>query len=587
MNSLYLPQNGLNIERSSLPQVTSSDIPDFLHWLRLKKNIDSTYAEIPVDSLSLTQGDFNESKIRNLMGPQSDALDEPILVSQDHYIIDGQHRFLALLNLSAESTIPAIIIHANVLEALAATKEYPNSFRKNVAETFAESLFQKKEYSLKGQPWKSSWRTLELSKLENKALRQFPNSPAQKETRKQIDALIKKLKPIKEEELLTEHVNDAGIFKAVFLAGAPGSGKDIVLKKALDGHGLTEINSDTALDHLTTKEHLDKKMPESEQERRNVHRQKAKSLQDLRQRLAIHGRNGLIINSTSADHAHIKKIKDKLEALGYDSKMVFVDASDNVSRNRNVERGQRGGRVIPEKLRAEKWRKAQDSRVKLAKEFGGEHYHEFNNDEDLRQNADPDVAGQKTAELDDLHKTVKKFTQTPPKSENAAIWIHKHLSKIAKAPVGNKKQQAKVTPPPADSQAKEEAQKLGLQYYGKGRYGKAGRVSHLTVHDRLIEKEKALKPLPEKKDEKKSAKKKLNEDFEQLFDTDASLPHGPIDFRLFRSRLLAESEPVVDSMEGGAPILGGSPSETQDTTNNGKATAGPKKTLKKFKSDIK
>ena len=362
---------------------------------------------------------------------------------------------------------------------------------------------------------------------------------------------VRKGQGVKEEvEYLMEHVSDAGIFKAVFLAGTPGSGKDIVLKKALQGHGMTEVNSEVALNHLTDKEKLDGKMSETEQERRGAHSQKAKSLQDLRQRLAIHGRNGLVINSTHADHGHIKKIKDKLEKLGYDSKMVFVDASDNVSRNRNVERGQKGGRMLPEKERAEKWRKAQDARVKLAKEFGGEHYHEFSNDEDLRQNANPEVAGQKTSELDDLHKTIKKWSQTPPQSEDAQKWIYGKVSKLARVPIGNKTQQGKVLPPPADSKAKEEAQKLGLQYYGNGKYGKDKRVTHFALHDRLVEKLKALKP-PVDKDAKKpdtKKKKKLNEEFEQLFTEDE---HEPVRLRtiLESGDLVGEPETLVEPIQ--------------------------------------
>jgi len=347
---------------------------------------------------------------------------------------------------------------------------------------------------------------------------------------------------------------------------------------------MIEVNSDVALNHLTDKEKLDGKMSEAEQERRGVHSQKAKSLQDLRQRLAIHGRNGLVINSTHADHAHIKNIKDKLEKLGYDSKMVFVDASDNVSRNRNVERGQKGGRMLPEKDRAEKWRKSQDARVKLAKEFGGEHYHEFSNDEDLRQNADPEVAGQKTSELQDLHKTIRKWTQTPPQSEDAQKWIHGKISKIARAPIGNKKQQGKVLPPPADSKAKEEAQKLGLQYYGNGKYGKDKRVTHFALHDRLVEKLKALKP-PADKDAKKPVekKKKINEEFEELFGP-LETPE-PLDFQQFRCGILMETEPTADLGGDGGPILGTGTAETLDKTT-GASSTGPKKSFGAFKKSL-
>jgi predicted ATPase len=95
------------------------------------------------------------------------------------------------------------------------------------------------------------------------------------------------------EELLTEGVHDQSIFKAVFLAGGPGSGKDYVLDNTLAGHGLTEMNSDKALEFLMDKEGLDKTMPASEEERKDIVRGRAKNITELRQRLAILGRNGL------------------------------------------------------------------------------------------------------------------------------------------------------------------------------------------------------------------------------------------------------------------------------------------------------
>jgi len=474
-------------------------------------------------------------------------------------------------------------------------------------------------------------------------------------------------------DYLTEHVHDAGIFKAIHLAGAPGSGKDFVLKKALQGHGLTEVDADTALKHLS--DHKDSKGPSSS---------KAKSIKELRQRLALHGRNGLIINHSSANAAQTKKIKDMLEDLGYENKMVFVDAADNVSRNRNVERGQSGGRMIPEKQRAEKWRKAQDARVDLSKMFGGEHYHEFNNDEDMRNNTDPEIQGQKTSELEDLHKTVKKFAQQPPKSDAAQEWVYKNINKLSKTPIGNKKQQSAQIPSSAENQTSEDAKKLGLTYYGKGRYGKSGRVSHFSVNGKLIEKKKALtlpKAMKDKEKEHDASKKKksVNEEFESflLEDTDESIylrdhmeytvladedrgmvlplqhltdtlpmatwspdpvcesgesegrtgsdddgysypdlgayvsatqrafqeekeSQEKVSFGAFRQRLvvpgiqaqeketLNEGEPVVDDMAGsGGPILGGPPAESPDTTNGGKATSGPKKTLKQLRGGIK
>jgi hypothetical protein len=55
---------------------------------------------------------------------------------------------------------------------------------------------------------------------------------------------------------LNEGVHDKGIFRAVFMAGSPGSGKDYVMHKALAGHGLREINSDVAFEHAMRKNGL-------------------------------------------------------------------------------------------------------------------------------------------------------------------------------------------------------------------------------------------------------------------------------------------------------------------------------------------
>jgi hypothetical protein len=839
--------------------VKSTDVPDYLRWLSQHKHYSSFRTELPVASLFFTQGNLNKSKIKHFMTDKRDNLRKPVIVSGDHYVIDGHHRVTALLNMDPTDTIPVIMVHAKVLDLITATREYPRSFTKNVVESFAlvteaaekhtvltfgrfnpptaghkklvdkvhevakehtadhhvvlshthdaeknplspadklkhakrafpgthvyasstkyptifhhaahfhkagtkhlhvvvgsdrvkefhDSLhkynghFDKeghgykfksitvhsaghrdpdakgvegmsaskmrehahsgnfKEFSRgvsshmtpehakelyhdvrKGQGHlKESWYNTKVGHVEFKkadpkckhcggtgytdnynahgspAAPGFGthNSSACSCTSKWVEAKLKE----EVVEILAEGVHDAGIFKAVFITGGTGSGKDFVMKKSLHGHGLTEINSDTALEHLMHKGGLDKKMPAHEKEKRDVTRERAKSITDLRQQLAIHGRNGLIINSTGAKADQIKKLKGALEDLGYDAKMVFVDASDNVSRNRNVERGQRGGRMIPEDLRAKKWREAQDSRVVFSKMFGQEHYHEFQNDEDLRHNTDPEIHSQKTAELDDLFKTVRKFTQQPPKHPVAQEWVHRNLGKLAKQPIGNRAQQKAMTPPSSDSQASEEARKLGLTYYGYGKFGKNSRVSHFSLHGKLVEKQKALKPpasLKANTAKTQTTKKPLNEAFEELItevthgnvpdlqtpnaledlvlvpgsevldgefehliessDTDGirdlrdcytetqEIPQEKVTFDTLRRRLvvssgqgaeertktLSEGEATLEPGTESGAILGTGTNEVIDKTNGGLATSGPKKTLRKFRTDIK
>jgi hypothetical protein len=75
--------------------------------------------------------------------------------------------------------------------------------------------------------------------------------------------------------------------------------------------------------------------------------------------------------------------------------------------------------------------------------------------------------------------------------------------------------------PHPDSGAAGEARKMGLQYYGFGRYGRNGKVTHRSVHDKLVEvgkgEQKELDiPVPGTS----MKKKPVNEEFEEFFAED-------------------------------------------------------------------
>ena len=325
--------------------------------------------------------------------------------------------------------------------------------------------------------------------------------------------------------ILAEGVHDKGIFKAVFLSGGPGSGKDYVLDNTLSGHGMVEINSDKALEFLMDKNNLSKKMPESEKEMRDIVRGRAKDVTELKQRLALLGRNGLIINGTGDDPAKYAKIKKNLESIGYETSMVAVVTRDEISAQRNVERGQRGGRTVPENIRKEKWDAVNNSRPEMAKLFG-KNYVEFDNSEDLR-NAAPEVVQAKKEEMTNIFKQIQDFVKRPPKSEEAKQWVAGELAKKDTLPV--KKGGAEQVAPQHHEEAgiADKARELGLQYYGFGRYGKNGKVTHHSVHGQLIadptqvEQQKAQQKAAKVKAMQSSGspvKEDVNTQFDNLFE---------------------------------------------------------------------
>lgn len=290
-------------------------------------------------------------------------------------------------------------------------------------------------------------------------------------------------------EILLEGVTDRGIFKAVFINGGPGSGKDYVLKSTLSGHGLTEVGSDKLMDFLTDPNTAD--------------HTKAKNVNELRQMLSLKGRNGLVINDPGDNHERTKDIKKRLERIGYDTSMIHVHVDDEVSKNRNLERSQKGGRAIPERNRKYKWDSVQDARVHHAKMFG-QNYMEFDNSEDLRT-AEPEVIRQKKDELNGIRERIKQFVNTQPSSEPSQVWIQNELENN-KTPIQRK---GGLLPHP-NSDAAKQAEELGLKYLGKGRYGtsKNDRTpTHIAISDNLVEV-----PKPEKKEpEKKKLKEFVNE----------------------------------------------------------------------------
>jgi len=353
---------------------------------------------------------------------------------------------------------------------------------------------KKKVFQLNGKEVYSGSQVREMyAKADDKAKRQmisqlYPHAKSPEKVKSLLDKYIGEVKESVEitmdilfENLLVEGVHDSGIFKAIFLAGGPGSGKDFVMNKTLAGNGLTEINSDNAFEFLMDKKSLNKKMPDSEKAQRDEIRGTAKSVTELRQRLALNGRNGLIINGTADDIEKTKRIKKELEDLGYETQMVFVDTADEVSRQRNIDRGQRGGREVPDKIRKEKWDSAQAARPELQKLFGQANFFHYDNSEDLR-NAPPDVVHRKTQELNGIFKNVRKFTATPPKSDIAKSWISTEL--VRKDKTVEKNLEAK--PVRKGSGAGNQATKLGLTYYGFGRYGKDREITHHSVNDELV-----------------------------------------------------------------------------------------------------
>ena len=86
---------------------------------------------------------------------------------------------------------------------------------------------------------------------------------------------------------LQEGVYDPNILKAFFLAGGPGSGKSYVVRRTTGGLGMKIVNSDNAFEKLLKDAGLSLKMPDEEEEPRDVIRDRAKAIAKAQQKTML------------------------------------------------------------------------------------------------------------------------------------------------------------------------------------------------------------------------------------------------------------------------------------------------------------
>ena len=200
----------------------------------------------------------------------------------------------------------------------------------------------------------------------------------------------------KEETLvldIDEGINDPGIFKAIVLAGGPGSGKSVVASAlGLASMGLRVVNSDMYFTHLMKRKGLSLKMPGDEAEEREAARLTSKAVTDRRLKSYISARLGVIIDSTSGDQNKTTKILTMLKNSGYDVKIVFIETTLEVAMARNKKRA----RSVPDAVVEYSWKQAQDVKKILKTLAGAANYHEVDNNKDGRINVST-LAGKLTS----------------------------------------------------------------------------------------------------------------------------------------------------------------------------------------------
>ena len=185
-----------------------------------------------------------------------------------------------------------------------------------------------------------------------------------------------------------------GNFKAIFVTGGPGSGKDIVIREAIAESRITELNFTQSFDYLTDKHKLS--------EQSNDYR-----------RESIRTRGPLIINGPADDVDKISYIKEELEELGYDTMMIFVNTTNETSKERNSLLS----RMMSESVRQDKWLKSQENADFFMEKFSN--FISFDNTGNI-DTIEEDITV--------VYQSTKMFLDEKDLNESASMWLDRNIN---------------------------------------------------------------------------------------------------------------------------------------------------------------
>jgi shikimate kinase len=211
------------------------------------------------------------------------------------------------------------------------------------------------------------------------------------------------------QEYLQEGVNDPAIFKAVFLAGGPGSGKSFIVgKTALGALGFRLINSDPAFEAGLKKAGLEATPEDIFTDKGQEVRAKAKLLTKKQLEFSLKGRLGVTIDGTGKDFDKIKKQVIAMRKLGYECAMIFVNTDLDTAIARDAKRDRSLGKEEVTKM----WKAVQNNIGKFQNLMGRHMYIVDNSDGANFEGATQSV-----------YKRIGAWSKETPSTPQAKAWM--------------------------------------------------------------------------------------------------------------------------------------------------------------------
>ena len=214
-------------------------------------------------------------------------------------------------------------------------------------------------------------------------------------------------------EQLREGVYDPNIFKAIFMAGGPGSGKSYVASRHTGGLGMKMVNSDDIYEKMLKDAGMDTTPEDIYSDKGQEIRGKAKAVTKRMQGNFLDGRLGLIIDGTGKDFSKISRQVAGLKQLGYECSMIFV----NTSLDTALEQNRKRKRTLPNAEVTTMWNEVQNNIGAFQRLFGNSNFIVVDNN----------MAGEDV--FAKVWKRVAMLIRKKVKNPIADRWISQELSK--------------------------------------------------------------------------------------------------------------------------------------------------------------
>lgn len=363
---------GQTLDRSIMPQI--NDHNNFKSFLK-QKDISHITKKVDGKELKSSQLGFDKDKVFSLMNNPSD---KPIVISNDGYVLDGHHRWLANHNNNRKST--ALEVDMPILELIRLSREYNSQLTEEMTrKDFGPMLtsfvdFASDKLGIKSKPgvrYKdesddyNSFAAYNPSKNElsvqtknrhpmdvmrsvahelvhhwqkengkigkDIAKEGSTGSPQENEANAVAGKIMRWFAKANPDAFSMSHIVEQK--EAIFVVGGPCSGKDYIIKQLKESNG---------------------------------------SLKELDVNQVGYGLDigSILVNGSANDYDAISKANDILRDLNFQTALLFVDVENNISKLRNEQRQAKGQRVIAESVRFAKYNQSQENKKRFAELFG-------------------------------------------------------------------------------------------------------------------------------------------------------------------------------------------------------------------------